>query len=85
MGLGIQTTVKATRSISAEELEAICLKRVEIMLLNGTTTIEAKSGYGLNRQDELKQLLVLHSLANRHACYRIVPTFMGAPRDTTRI
>jgi len=77
MGLGIQTTVKATRSISAEELESICLKRLEIMLLNGTTTIEAKSGYGLNRQDELKQLLVLHSLANRQPV-SIVPTFMGA-------
>ncbi|HRD01666.1 MAG TPA: imidazolonepropionase [Candidatus Saccharicenans sp.] len=76
-GLGIQTTVKATRAISAEDLETICMKRLETMLLNGATTIEAKSGYGLNRDDELKQLRVLRSLATRQPV-SIVPTFMGA-------
>ena len=77
LGLGIQTTVKATRAIAAEDLQAICLKRLEIMLLNGTTTIEAKSGYGLNHDDELKQLRVLRNLAQRQPV-SIVPTFMGA-------
>ncbi|MDD8020497.1 MAG: imidazolonepropionase [Acidobacteriota bacterium] len=77
LGLGIQTTVEATRAIPAPELEDICLKRLETMLLNGATTIEAKSGYGLNREDELKQLRVLKNLARRQPV-SIVPTFMGA-------
>jgi imidazolonepropionase len=77
MGLGIQTTVKATRAISRDELKKICLKRLETMLLNGTTTIEAKSGYGLNFDDEIKQLEVLKEL-NSAQPVSIVPTFMGA-------
>ncbi len=77
MGLGIQTTVKATRQISREELKKLCLKRLEIMLLNGTTTVEAKSGYGLNFEDELKQLQVVEEL-KRLQPISLVPTFMGA-------
>lgn len=77
MGLGIQTTVKATRAISPDELKKICLKRLETMLLNGATTIEAKSGYGLNFDDEIKQLEVLKEL-NSAQPVSIVPTFMGA-------
>jgi imidazolonepropionase len=87
LGLGIQTTVKATRAMTAEELEALCWKRLETMLLNGTTTIEAKSGYGLNHDDELKQLQVLRNLARRQPV-SIVPTFMGAheiPRNLSLI
>ncbi|MGQ9800701.1 MAG: imidazolonepropionase [Candidatus Saccharicenans sp.] len=77
MGLGIQTTVKATRSISREELKALCLRRLEIMLLNGTTTVEAKSGYGLNFEDEIKQLEVVRDLQGEQPV-SLVPTFMGA-------
>lgn len=77
MGLGIQTTVRATRAISREELKKICLKRLETMLLNGATTIEAKSGYGLNYEDEIKQLEVLKELKSIQPV-EIVPTFMGA-------
>lgn len=77
MGLGIQTTVRATRETSAEELTELCLKRLDAMLLNGATTVEAKSGYGLNLEDEIKQLEVVRSLGSKHPV-SLVPTFMGA-------
>jgi imidazolonepropionase len=76
-GLGIQTTVRATRAATAGELRELCLKRLDRMLLSGTTTVEAKSGYGLNFEDEIKQLEVLRGLAGRHPV-DVVPTFMGA-------
>jgi imidazolonepropionase len=76
-GMGIQTTVKATRRATREELLALVLKRLDTMLLSGTTTVEAKSGYGLNRRDEIKQLEVIKEAARRHPV-DIVPTFMGA-------
>jgi len=76
-GLGIQTTVKATRAATRDELLALCLERLDLMLLQGTTTVEAKSGYGLNLEDEVKQLEVLREADKRHAV-DIVPTFMGA-------
>src|SRR4030042_6275461 len=76
-GLGIQTTVKATRAASLDDLLALCLRRLDRMLLTGTTTVEAKSGYGLNLEDEVKQLEVLRDLAALHPV-NIVPTFMGA-------
>jgi imidazolonepropionase len=65
-GLGIQTTVRATRSATFAELDRLCLDRLDRMLLSGTTTVEAKSGYGLNLEDEIKQLEVLRGLAGRH-------------------
>lgn len=76
-GMGIQTTVKATRAASLDDLLALSLKRLDHMLLTGTTTAEAKSGYGLNLEDELKQLEVLRDLDELHPV-DIVPTFMGA-------
>ena len=76
-GMGIQTTVKATRAASLDDLLALCLRRLDRMLLTGTTTVEAKSGYGLNLEDEVKQLEVLRDLAALHPV-DIVPTFMGA-------
>jgi imidazolonepropionase len=76
-GLGIQTTVNATRQASEEELLSLCLSRLDSMLVHGTTTVEAKSGYGLNKKDELKQLRVLKK-ANAAHTIDIVPTFMGA-------
>ncbi|MGB9835542.1 MAG: imidazolonepropionase [Candidatus Saccharicenans sp.] len=77
MGLGIQTTVKATRSINKEDLKKVCHQRLQTMLLNGTTTLEAKSGYGLNLEDEIKQLQVLEELRTEQPV-DIVSTFMGA-------
>jgi imidazolonepropionase len=76
-GLGIQTTVKATRAASLDDLVALSLKRLDRMLLGGTTTVEAKSGYGLNLEDETKQLEALRDAAALHPI-DIVPTFMGA-------
>ena len=76
-GMGIQTTVRATRSASKRDLLSLCLDRLDRMLLNGTTTIEAKSGYGLNLDDEVKQLEVLREADRRHPV-DIVSTFMGA-------
>ncbi|UCE43152.1 MAG: imidazolonepropionase [Candidatus Aminicenantes bacterium] len=76
-GLGIQTTVNATRQASDEELLSLCLSRLDSMLIHGTTTVEAKSGYGLNKRDELKQLRVLKKADAVHPV-DIVSTFMGA-------
>jgi len=75
--MGIQTTVRATRRAKKQELLQLVLKRLDWMLLSGTTTVEAKSGYGLNLKDEVKQLEVLKEAAQRHPV-DIVPTFMGA-------
>ena len=76
-GLGIQTTVNATRQASDEELLSLCLSRLDSMLVHGTTTAEAKSGYGLNKRDELKQLRVIKK-ANAIHPVDVVSTFMGA-------
>jgi imidazolonepropionase len=76
-GMGIQTTVKATRRATKKDLLSLCLSRLDRMLLSGTTTVEAKSGYGLNLRDEVKQLEVLKEAARRHPV-DVVPTFMGA-------
>jgi imidazolonepropionase len=82
-GLGIQTTVKATRRATKSELVRLCLSRLDTMLINGATTVEAKSGYGLNLKDEIKQLEALREAGRKHPV-DIVPTFMGAhevPRE----
>ncbi len=76
-GLGIQTTVSETRRASQKELLSLSLPRLDRMLLLGTTTVEAKSGYGLNLKDEIKQLETLQELRRLHPI-DIVPTFMGA-------
>ncbi len=76
-GLGIHSTVRATRKTAREELISLCLKRLDSMLLHGTTTVEAKSGYGLNLEDEIKQLEVLQEVNKIHPV-DIIPTFMGA-------
>jgi imidazolonepropionase len=76
-GGGIKGSVRQTRAIGETDLVAVCLKRLDQMLLSGTTTLEAKSGYGLDRAGELKQLQALKTLAALHPS-SIVPTFMGA-------
>jgi len=76
-GMGIQTTVKATRAASLDDLVGLSLERLDRMLLTGTTTVEAKSGYGLNLEDEVKQLEALRDAAALHPV-EVVPTFMGA-------
>jgi imidazolonepropionase len=76
-GMGIQTTVKATRRATKKELLALSLARLDRMMQSGATTVEAKSGYGLNLKDEIKQLEVLKEAARRHPM-DIASTFMGA-------
>jgi imidazolonepropionase len=74
-GGGIVATVAATRKASEDELLALTLSRLDRQLACGTTTTEAKSGYGLDRDNELKQLRVLREAATRHPV-EIAPTAM---------
>jgi len=76
-GGGILSTVEATRRASFQELYSLGKKRLDRMLSKGVTTIEAKSGYGLSLQDELKILEVMKALQRDHPI-DIVPTFLGA-------
>ena len=62
-GGGIQSTVSASRAASVDELHAVSLRRVSAMARQGTTTVEIKSGYGLDTAGELKQLRVARALA----------------------
>jgi imidazolonepropionase len=76
-GGGIRSTVRRTRAASEEELFTAALRREEWFLRNGTTTVEAKSGYGLSIEDELKMLRVIREL-NARGRLSYVPTFLGA-------
>jgi imidazolonepropionase len=76
-GGGILSTVEATRTASFDELLFLGRKRLDRMLSKGVTTIEAKSGYGLSLQDELKILRVIRKLNEIHPV-DIVATFLGA-------
>ena len=76
-GGGILSTVKATRAASAEDLADDTRRRLDEMIQCGTTTCEAKSGYGLSTESELKMLRVVRELARDHPI-EITPTFMGA-------
>ncbi|PYL60563.1 MAG: imidazolonepropionase [Verrucomicrobia bacterium] len=82
-GGGISYTVEKTRAASEHDLLVQARKHAEWFLRCGTTTIEAKSGYGLTLEDELKILRVMGSL-NEQSPLEIVPTFLGAhavPRE----
>ncbi len=84
-GGGIWSTVEKTRAATEDELFNQAKKRVDWFLKCGTTTIEAKSGYGLTLEDELKILRVIRRL-NDETKLEIVPTFLGAhavPRETS--
>jgi len=76
-GGGILKTVEATRAASEEELIASARARLDEMLACGTTTCEAKSGYGLTTDSELKQLRAIRALDGQHAI-DIAATFLGA-------
>jgi imidazolonepropionase len=76
-GGGILKTVRETRKASFERLVESSLKRLDIMVEHGTTTAEAKSGYGLTTKDELKILEVVRRIDQMHAV-DVVPTFLGA-------
>ena len=76
-GGGIQATVRATREATLDELVAAGKRYAEWFLRTGTTTVEAKSGYGLTTEDELKILQAV-KLLNSENPLSYVPTFLGA-------
>ena len=76
-GGGIRSTVRATRNASQADLVKAGKRYADWFLRNGTTTIEAKSGYGLTIEDELKILRAIKQLHDETPL-RYVPTFLGA-------
>jgi len=76
-GGGILKTMRETRKTSEEELVENCKKTLDVMFEHGTTTVEAKSGYGLTLKDELKCLKVIQRLNKEHPA-TVVSTFLGA-------
>lgn len=76
-GGGIYSTVQATKGLSVEKLKRKAKGHLDRMLSYGVTTAEAKSGYGLDRETEWKQLQVIQLLQQEHPI-DLVPTFLGA-------
>ncbi len=76
-GGGILRTVRDTRAATKDELLRICKERGNNLLLHGTTTVEAKSGYGLTLEDEIKSLEVIKQLGEEGPL-TFVSTFLGA-------
>jgi imidazolonepropionase len=76
-GGGIASTVEATRKASKEELARAGMTRLDTMLSYGVTTVEGKSGYGLDKETEIKQLDVMGEIDRRHPV-DVVRTFLGA-------
>ena len=76
-GGGIQSTVNRTRAASVDDLVATGRRYADWFLRGGTTTVEAKSGYGLSLEDELKILRAIKRL-DKGTRLRYVPTFLGA-------
>jgi imidazolonepropionase len=76
-GGGIRSTVRRTRAATEAELVEAGKRYAEWFLRGGTTTVEAKSGYGLTTEDELKMLRVIRRL-NDETPMQYVPTFLGA-------
>ena len=82
-GGGILNTVAETRKMTKRRLLDICRERARSLMLHGTTTMEVKSGYGLNLENEIKCLEVVRSL-RKAGPFDVVPTFLGAhavPRE----
>ncbi|HEV2579371.1 MAG TPA: imidazolonepropionase, partial [Ktedonobacteraceae bacterium] len=84
-GRGILTTMRATRESDTETLTGLATTRLEAMRLHGTTTVEVKTGYGLDRVTEETCLHIINNLnvlesnpAYAHNHLRVVPTFLGA-------
>jgi len=77
-GGGIVATVKATRAVTPEALEQATANRLQRWLEGGATTVEAKTGYHLERQGELEATRILKHLSERNDLPRIEPTFLAA-------
>lgn len=76
-GGGIRSSVRALRAVSEEELVSRMMPRLDRFLEYGTTTIEAKSGYGLSTEQELKQLRAIKHCNENHPL-ELVPTLLAA-------
>ncbi len=76
-GGGILSTVRATREATAEQLHARARAHLDFMVSRGVTTVEAKSGYGLDLDTEIR-LLEVYARLDRESAVRVVPTFLGA-------
>lgn len=76
-GGGIVSTVKATREASEEDLLADALRRVDVMIDEGVTCVEVKSGYGLDVESELRMLRVARAIS-KHRDVLVKTTFLGA-------
>lgn len=76
-GGGIVSTVTATRAAGEDELLAQALRRVDVLIAEGVTTIEIKSGYGLDTETELRMLRVARMIADQRPI-RVKTTFLGA-------
>lgn len=76
-GGGIVSTVAATRGASEAELLAAALPRVDALIAQGVATLEVKSGYGLDRDTELKMLRVARDLGQQRPV-RVMTSFLGA-------
>jgi imidazolonepropionase len=76
-GGGIVSTVRQTRAASVDELVEAARPRLRRMLAHGSTTVEAKTGYGLETQAELRQLDAIYRLA-AEGPWTVVPTFLAA-------
>jgi imidazolonepropionase len=76
-GGGILSTVRATRAATEADLVAVTLPRLDALLAEGVTTVEVKSGYGLDRDAELRQLRAANALA-RHRPVTVHSTYLGA-------
>jgi imidazolonepropionase len=75
-GGGITSTVRSTRNTSDEEFISLGIKRLDKILDMGVTTVEGKSGYGLEKETEIRQLKAMKELNEMHPV-DIVPTFLG--------
>jgi len=76
-GGGIRSSINGVRSATEDELYQLSMKRIQRIISNGTTTLEAKSGYGLSIESEIKMLKVIKRL-QENLPIDIIPTFMGA-------
>lgn len=76
-GGGILSTVNRSRAASLEDLVREAEQRLDTMRRNGTTTVEAKTGYGLDTESELRHLEAIWEVNRRHAL-TVVPTFLPA-------
>lgn len=76
-GGGILSTVNAVRTASKKDLKKHARRHLAALMRHGTTTVEIKSGYGLDMESEIKLLEVINEL-RKEEVIRIVPTFLGA-------